>query len=104
MCSLFYGDGEPTVVCPTRFKEDFLITAEAARFFFAQETKWVAMPEYRLTHHRTIYTELASALDTITKTDAGPVEDFIKVLQKKLKQLRKGELVADTTLAAEALE
>lgn len=59
---------------------------------------------FNLTHHRTIYTEFAPALDTITKTEAGPVEDFIKVLQKKLKQVRKGEMVADTTLAAEALE
>jgi hypothetical protein len=243
VCSLFGKDGEPTVVCPTRFKEDFLITVEAARFFFPPETKWVAMPEirlkdangkaagnvdlmlvahdddgfitdfgaleiqavyisgnvrrpfkaytrdlsqtfldwtgakeypradylsssrkrlapqliykggifnawgkktavvtdrkffatlpplpevdatraeiawfvydlthdraqntYRLTHHRTLYTKFASALDTITKTEAGLVEDFVKVLQKKLKQLRKGESVADTTLAAEALE
>jgi hypothetical protein len=59
---------------------------------------------YKLTHHRTIYTEFAPALDAITKTEAGPVEDFIKVLQKKLRQVRAGEMVADTTLAAEALE
>ena len=243
VCSLFDRDGEPTVLCPVRFKEDFVITAEAARFFFPAHAKWVAMPEirlkdangkaagnvdimlvahdddgfvtdfgaleiqsvyisgnvrrpfraytkdltqtslnwagakeyprpdylsssrkrlapqliykggifkawgkksavvtdrkffgtlpelievdaaradiawlvydlihedelgtYRLTHHRTIYTEFAPALDTITKTEAGPVEDFVKVLQKKLRKLRKGEMVADATLASEELE
>lgn len=243
VCSLFDRDGEPTVVCPVRFKEDFLITAEAARFFFPHGARWTALPEirlkdangkaagnvdimlvahdedgfvtdfgaleiqavyisgnvrrpfrkytadlgattldwagakeyprpdylsssrkrlapqliykggifkawgkktavvtdrkffatlpklaeveaaradlawlvydlarddvsdtYALTHQRTIYTEFGPALDTITKTEAGPAEDFVKVLQKKLKQLRKGEPVADTTLASEALE
>jgi len=59
---------------------------------------------YKLTHHKTIYTEFGPALDAITKTKAGPVEDFLKVLQGKLKKLTKGEMVADTTLASEALE
>jgi hypothetical protein len=243
VCSLFDKDGEPTVVCPVRFKEDFLITVQAANFFFSADTKWVALPEirlkdangkaagnvdimlvahdengfvsdfgaleiqavyisgnvrrpftkytedltaktldwrgakeyprpdylsssrkrlapqliykggifkawnkkiavvtdrkffatlpmlaeveaakadiawfvydlvhsagedtYKLTHHKTIYTEFHPALNTITRTEAGPVEDFIKVLQKKLTRLRKGEMVADTTLASEALE
>jgi len=53
---------------------------------------------YRLTHHKTIYTEFASALDIITKTEAGAVEDFVKVLQSKLKRLKAGEQVADTTI------
>ncbi|MDT7781077.1 MAG: hypothetical protein QOC99_3589 [Acidobacteriota bacterium] len=52
VCSLFDRDGNPTVVCPTRFKEDFLITAKAARFFFRPHTKWVAMPEIRLKDSR----------------------------------------------------
>lgn len=243
VCSLYDRDGSPTVVCPVRFKEDYLITAEAARFFFPQGTKWEALPEirlkdargkaagnvdmvivahdeqgtvtdfgaleiqsvyisgnvrrpfaeftkdlkvttidwrgkreyprpdylsssrkrlapqliykggilktwgkkiavvtdrkffgtlpdlaevgpdeaevawlvydlihdpeddlFKLTHHKTIYTGFAPALDTITRTEAGPVEDFIKVLQTKLTKLKKGEMVADTTLASEALE
>lgn len=243
VCSLFDRDGEPTVVCPTRFKQDYLITAAAARFFFQPGAKWVAMPEvrlkdingkaagnvdimlvaydddgfvtdfgaleiqavyisgnvrrpfrkymqnlnvtsldwsgsreyprpdylsssrkrlapqliykggifkawgkktavvtdrkffstlpeltrvepqradiawfiydlirdstedtYKLDHYKTIYTEFATALDTITKTEAGPMEEFVSVLQKKLKRLNQGKFVADTTLASEALE
>jgi hypothetical protein len=242
VCSLFDKD-EPTVVCPVRFKEDFLITTQAADFFFPEGTRWVALPEvrlndangksagnvdfvlvahddngfitdfgaleiqavyisgnvrrpfrayiedvtrttlnwagakeyprpdylsssrkrlapqliykggifkawkkkmavvidrkfyrtlpelmeveakkadlawfvydlipdapsdtYKLTHHKTLYTEFGPALDTITKTEAGSVEDFVKVLQAKLKQLRKGEPVADSTLVTGALE
>ncbi len=53
---------------------------------------------YKLAHYKTIYTEFASALDAITKTEAGPVSDFIKVLQVKLKKLKAGKPIADTTL------
>jgi len=243
VCTLFDKDCEPTVVCPVRFKEDFLITVQAANFFFSPDTKWVALPEirlkdaygkaagnvdimlvahdengfvtdfgaleiqavyisgnvrrpfrkyiqdltamtldwrgakeyprpdylsssrkrlapqliykggifkawnkkiavvtdrkffstlpvltevevgradiawfvydlvhsttddtYKLTHHKTIYTEFHPALNIITRSEAGPVDEFIKVLQKKLTKLRQGEMVADTTLASEALE
>lgn len=243
VCSLFDKDKSPTVVCPVRFKQDYIITVEAAKFFFPPETKWEALPEVRLkdsngkaagnvdmvlvshddtgtvtdfgaleiqsvyisgnvrrpfreftsdltvtnidwtgkreyprpdylsssrkrlapqliykggifktwgkkiavvtdrkffgtlptleevdpdkadiawliydliratkdnlfelTHQRTIYTQFSRALDTITRTETGKVEDFIAVLQKKLTKLRKGEMVADTTLASEALE
>lgn len=59
---------------------------------------------FKLTHHRTLYTEFESALDTITKTEAGPVEGFMKVLQEKLNKLKKSEPIADSILAQEALE
>lgn len=237
VCSLSDKDGQPTVICPVRFKEDWLITTHAAGFFFPPETQWTAMPEirltdaggraagnidlvlvaydedgyvtdfgaleiqsvyisgnvrrpfraymkdlnrssfdwsgqkeypradylsssrkrlapqliykggifhawkkkmavcidrkffmtlptltkvssqnadiawlvfdleldaagvnYQLTHHQTIYTEFAPALDAITRTTAGPVEDFVKVLQVKLKKLKTGQPVADITL------
>ena len=52
---------------------------------------------YHLTPHTTVYTEFGPALDTITKTEAGSVNDFIKTLEKKLKKLKKGESVADTS-------
>jgi hypothetical protein len=54
--------------------------------------------QYKLTSYKTIYTEFASALDIITRTEAGPVENFIKVLQGKLKKLKAGKPVADTSL------
>lgn len=237
VCSLYDRDGLPTVVCPVRFKEDWLIATHAAGFFFPPNTQWTAMPEIRLTDanckaagnidlvlvaydgdgyvtdfgaleiqavyisgnvrrpfrtymkdlnqttfdwsgqkeypradylsssrkrlapqliykggilhvwkkkmavaidrkffmtlpklkevspqkasiawlvydlklnaggtnyklalYQTAYTEFAPALDAITKTEAGPVEDFIKVLQVKLKKLKAGEPIADTTL------
>lgn len=237
VCSLYDRERQPTIVCPVRFKEDWLITTHAANFFFPPDTRWTAMPEIRLTdvngkaagnvdlilvsyddkgyitdfgaleiqavyisgnvrrpfrayvkdlsqtvldwsgqkeypradylsssrkrlapqliykggifhawkkkmavaidrhffaalpqlketdphnadiawlvfdleldasgtgynlsHHKTVYTEFALALDQITKTEAGPVEDFIEVLQGKLKKLKAGEPVVDTTL------
>lgn len=237
VCSLYDGDGQPTVICPVRFKEDWLITTQAANFFFPPKTQWTAMPEirlsdaegkaagnidlvlvaydedgyvtdfgaleiqavyisgnlrrpfraymkdlsqttfdwsgqkeyprpdylsssrkrlapqliykggilntwkkkmavvidrkffeslpkletiasskadiawivcdleqsaaskeYKLTHSKTIYTKFAPALDIITKAKAGPIEDFIRVLQGKLKRLKAGEPIADTTL------
>lgn len=52
---------------------------------------------YHLTAHAAVYTEFGSALDTITKTEAGPVRDFINTLEKKLKKLKKGEPVADAS-------
>lgn len=63
-----------------------------------------AEKRFRLTHHRTIYTEFDAALNSITRTEAGSVEDFIKLLQEKLAKAKKGEVVADTLLASEALE
>ncbi|HYH85629.1 MAG TPA: NotI family restriction endonuclease [Pyrinomonadaceae bacterium] len=237
VCSLHDKDSQRTVICPVRFKEDWLITTQAANFFFPPNTQWTAMPEIRLTdihgkaagnidlvlvayddegyvtdfgaveiqavyisgnlrrpfrayvkdlsqttidwsgqkeypradylsssrkrlapqliykggilrawrkraavvidrkffeslpnlsavssnkadiawlvydlqqvaadepyhlvHHQTIFTEFGLALDTITRTEAGPVEDFIKTLQGKLKKLKAGEPVTDTTL------
>lgn len=53
---------------------------------------------YRIIHHKSVFTEFAQALDSITKTEAGPVESFIKVLQGKLKKSKAGEPVMDTSL------
>ncbi len=39
---------------------------------------------YRLMPYRTVYTAFAPALETITTSEAGPVEDFISHLQHKL--------------------
>jgi hypothetical protein len=75
VCSLFDRDGVPTVVCPTRFKEDFLITSEAARFFFPADTKWVAMPEIRL---KDVNGKAAGNVDfvLIAYDDDGFITDF----------------------------
>jgi hypothetical protein len=39
---------------------------------------------YNLTSYQTVYTAFTPALETITKTEAGPVEGFIEQLQQKL--------------------
>ncbi len=44
--------------------------------------------QYRLTHQHTVYTEFRAALERITTTEAGSVEQFIDYLQKSLNQKR----------------
>lgn len=39
---------------------------------------------YELTKVRTVYTEFNTALETLTCSDAGPMTNFVEVLQKKL--------------------
>ena len=40
--------------------------------------------QFDLTHYRTVYTEFTPALETITTSEAGPVESFVEHLQQKL--------------------
>lgn len=47
VCSLNEGDGT-TIVCPVRFREDWIITVDAAKFFFTPGTKWTSLTEVRL--------------------------------------------------------
>lgn len=46
VCSIFH-DGIPTITCPIRFREDWLITDDAASFFFGGAT-WSSLTEVRL--------------------------------------------------------
>lgn len=39
---------------------------------------------YQLARYKTVYTQFASALDKITKSEPGPIGDFIDHLQEKL--------------------
>ena len=47
VCSVMH-EGEPTITCPIRFREDWLITEDAAAFFFSEETAWTSLTEVRL--------------------------------------------------------
>jgi hypothetical protein len=47
VCSLYEGD-DATIICPVRFRQDWLITVHAAEFFFEPGTKWTSLPEVRL--------------------------------------------------------
>lgn len=40
--------GAPAITCPVRFRQDMLIVADAARFFFPPNTRYVALTEVRL--------------------------------------------------------
>lgn len=44
VCSVFH-DGIPTITCPIRFREEWLITDDAASFFFGDGTAWSSLTE-----------------------------------------------------------
>ena len=47
VCSVFH-DGIPAITCPIRFREEWLITDDAASFFFGDGTAWSSLTEVRL--------------------------------------------------------
>ncbi|MEK7699897.1 MAG: NotI family restriction endonuclease [Planctomycetota bacterium] len=47
VCSVFH-DGAPVITCPIRFREDWLITDDAASFFFGDGVAWSSLTEVRL--------------------------------------------------------
>lgn len=47
VCSLF-EEASTTIVCPVRFREGWIITVDAAKFFFAPSSKWTSLTEVRL--------------------------------------------------------
>ncbi len=47
VCSV-YHKGKPVITCPVRFRENWLITKDAANFFFGQGPSWTSFSEVRL--------------------------------------------------------
>lgn len=47
VCSIFY-EKHPVITCPIRFREDWIITDDAASFFFKEDAKWSSLTEVRL--------------------------------------------------------
>ena len=47
VCSVLH-DGNPAITCPVRFREDWLITDDAASFFFPEDATWSSLTEVRL--------------------------------------------------------
>jgi hypothetical protein len=47
VCSVFEND-RPVVTCPVRFRQDWLVIEDAAKFFFLPGTTWTALREVRL--------------------------------------------------------
>jgi len=47
VCSIYNGD-MVVITCPVRFRENWLIVEDAARFFFPPNTPWTSIQEIRL--------------------------------------------------------
>jgi len=47
VCSIF-DEGHPIITCPVRFREDWLIAEDAAKFFFETDASWTSIAEVRL--------------------------------------------------------
>lgn len=47
VCSILHN-GAPSITCPIRFREDWLITDDAASFFFPDDATWSSLTEVRL--------------------------------------------------------
>lgn len=47
VCSVLHN-GAPAITCPIRFREDWLITDDAASFFFPDDATWSSLMEVRL--------------------------------------------------------
>ncbi|MFZ4524502.1 MAG: NotI family restriction endonuclease [Chlorobium sp.] len=47
VCSVLHND-KPVITCPVRFREDWMITDDAADFFFKEGTRWSSLTEVHL--------------------------------------------------------
>jgi len=47
VCSVLHND-KPVITCPVRFREDWMITDDAADFFFEEGTRWSSLTEVHL--------------------------------------------------------
>lgn len=51
VCSIFSRGGDITITCPIRFRQEWLIAEDAAKFFFPDGTRWTSLSEIRV-HNR----------------------------------------------------
>ena len=74
VCSLFEGE-TATIVCPVRFRQDWIITIDAAKFFFPPGAKWTSLTEVRLADKNG---KSAGNIDVVLVSydDAGRITDF----------------------------
>ncbi len=74
VCSIYHED-RPVITCPIRFREDWIITDDAASFFFEEGTTWSSLTEVRLNDS---YGKSAGNIDVVLVAyDAnGKVYDF----------------------------
>ena len=74
VCSI-YHENRPVITCPIRFREDWLITDDAASFFFQKDANWSSLTEVRLSDSQG---KSAGNIDVVLVAydDKGKVYDF----------------------------
>ncbi len=75
VCTIFDADGY-AITCPVRFREDWAIVSESAKFFFEKNTHWVAISEVRIEDK---YGKPAGNIDMVLVSydkDSGEILDF----------------------------
>ena len=74
VCSIYYQE-HPVITCPIRFREEWLITDDAASFFFKEGATWSSLTEVRLND---AYGKTAGNIDVVLVAydDNGKVYDF----------------------------
>ena len=74
VCSIFH-ENQPTITCPIRFRQEWLIVEDAAAFFFPASSNWTSLTEVRLKDQQG---KSAGNIDIVlVKYDAeGKVVDF----------------------------
>ncbi|HPY34160.1 MAG TPA: NotI family restriction endonuclease [Smithellaceae bacterium] len=74
VCSVFH-DNAPAITCPIRFREDWLITDDAAAFFFPDNSAWSSLTEVRLND---VNGKSAGNIDIVLVSydDKGKILDF----------------------------
>ncbi len=48
VCSIFEGENQVAITCPVRFRQEWLVTEDAASFFFPPGATWTSLTEVRL--------------------------------------------------------
>ena len=74
VCSI-YHKGKPTIICPIRFREKWMICCDASRFFFNQKVEWTVLKEIRLKDNKV---ESAGNIDIVlvAHDEDGKIFDF----------------------------
>lgn len=74
VCSI-YHENHPVITCPIRFRENWLITDDAASFFFPKDANWSSLTEVRLNDSQG---KSAGNIDVVLVAydDKGKIYDF----------------------------
>lgn len=75
VCTIFAGENDLAITCPVRFRQDWLITEDAAAFCFPPGTRWTTLTEVRLNDRNG---KSAGNIDVVLVAydDAGRLIDF----------------------------